>query len=1072
MVVNGTNFVPGSAVQWNTFPRATTFINANQLLVTINNFDIAIVGSQSVTVTSPTTGGGGGTSVAANFLVFPTPTPSTATINTFSGSGIGDVDGPPATAKFNNPQFMTFDAQGNLYVAECGNNLVREIIPNGTVFTVAGGGSVLGDHGPATSAQLNCPVGVAFDGLGNLYISEQNGHRVRRVAGGTISGGTVTPGTITTIAGNGVAGFAGDNGPAANSQLNEPNGLALDSHGNLYIAEYRNYRIREITIANGVVGNINTVAGNGISGYYGDGGPAIDSPLQGPAGVALDALGNIYIADYDGNRIRMVDTSGIIHLVAGTGQYNCCGDGGPAIYATFRNPSQLAVDTSANIYVADPHNERVRKIDATGVITTIAGNGTQNFSGDGGLAANATMNSPTGVALDSAGDLFIADAGNNRIREVGAVAGQTCLFSIIPSSASFGAAATTGSFNVNTSSGCLWSVHSNVAWLTVTTPSTSSSVGAGPVNFSVAANPNAAPQTGTITAAGLTYTATQSGTGCSFVLTGTSTVGAASSTGNTVAVATPTGCPWTAVSNATFIHITAGSSGTGNGTVTYTVDANNTAATLTGSLTIGGQIFQITQAGTTCTYSLLTTSANYTSSQATGNVGVVALTGCTWTAVSSQSWLTITAGTSGNGNSFVAYTVAANTLSVARSATITVSGTTGLIFTVNQQAFVSPSGTVTASAATGAPSGTANIPIVLNLPTGQLDSISFGVTVTPVSPAPAIATALAFAADPSMPTPTITDNGVIGSINISFLSLATPITGTATLGTVQVTIPATALIGQSYTITVTGATGSSASTPVSLGAGANATLLLSNNYLVGDVYPYTGNSAGQFGTGNLTTYGTLDLIYALRQSVNTPGFTIPTCTDRYDAMDSFPVDTGSTRGGNGVIDNLDLIETLRRTTNIDTSRPTRGTRGLCQADPASTDPASVDTASVKRPDGPTAGWLEMGPAREGRIPVYLSSEGTLALVGLSLSVNASEQKELKETPKLTFVPAEGFNPTLTDTGVEGALALAWLEGLYVPPGRTLLGYVEGVHGAALKFGAAVVNARDGSTPRIDFREAR
>ncbi|GEM_PF-230859 len=1089
IVVNGTGFVAGSTVQWNTFNRPTTFISANQLLATINNFDIATVGNQTVTVSSPTTGNGGGVSAGTNFLVYPTPTASTAMINAFSGqlngsAGFADSSSP-SSVKYNAPQFASFDASGNMYVPDCNNNRVREVTPTGGAFTIAGGGSVLGDNGPATSAQLACPISAVVDGLGNIYISEQNSHRIRKIVGNSLTNNVVTPGTITTIAGNGTAGFAGDGGAAANSQLNEPQGLALDATGNLYIAEYRNYRIRKIAINNGVVGNISTVAGNGISGYFGDGGPALNAPLVGPTGVAFDALGNMYIADYDGMRIRQVDTGGNIHLIAGTGSQSYGGDGGPAIYAALDHPYQLTVDTAGNIYFTDHSNFRVRKIDNSvdvGIVTTVAGNGNQGNTGDGGLAANAQLFGPNGVALDSNGNLFIVDGGNgssggNRVREVGAVTGQTCLYSISPSSANFGAAATTGSFIVNTSAGCFWTTTSHAAWLTITSPA--SSAGPGTVQFSVAANPNAASQQGTITAAGLTYTATQAGTGCSFTLApalvgggfGT-TVGAAASTGNMVTVTSPAGCPWTAVSNSAFIHITAGASGTGNGTVTYSVDANTLSSNQAGSMTIGGQLFQVTQTGTACSYSIQISSANYSSSAATGSLGVTATAGCPWTAVSSQTWLMVTSGASGTGNGSVGYSVAANTSANPRSATITVSGNTGLVFTVNQQGFVSPAGNVAASGATGAAGATVNVPIVLTLNTGQLDSISFGVQVTPVSSAPAITGSLSFTGAGQLTSPSITDTHITGNISVFFSGFNPAITGTATLGTVQVPIPAGASIGQTYSVSITGANGSSAGTPVALTAGANGTILLSTNYLVGDVFPYTGNSVGSFGVGNGSNYGangTLDLIYTLRQVVATPGFTIASCTDRFDAMDSFPADTLNTRGGNGVVDNLDLIQTLNYVNGVVTPIPTRATRGLCNAEADSASPVHT-AASKPRQEGPVVATLELGsPDENGRIPVYLDNQATLPLIGLSFAVNVGDAQN---PPSLKFEGAEGFSPTLVDTGVEGAVAVAYLQGLYTPPGRTLLGYVTGSNGTPVRFGGVVANTRDGGTPRVDTRGSR
>ena len=453
------------------------------------------------------------------------------------------------------------------------------------------------------------------------------------------------------------------------------------------------------------------------------------------------------------------------------------------------------------------------------------------------------------------------------------------------------------------------------------------------------------------------------------------------------------------------------------------------------------------------------------SSFATGTIGVVASTGCSWTATSNQPYLTITAGTSGSGIGIVAYSLAPNTLTSARSATITVSGTTGIIFTVNQQGFVSPAGSVTANAGTGAPGGTPRIPIVLNLPTGQLDSISFGITVTPVAGAPPITAPLAFSADPLLPTPSVTDTLAPGAISISFLTIATPITGAVALGQVQVTIPAAATIGQSYTVTVTGANGSSAGTPVSLSAGPNSTLLLSNSYLVGDSFPLLTdldsdgffNDAGEFGDGLLQT---LDLIFTLRQVVSIPGFTAPTCSDRFDAMDSYPMDAPGTRGGDGVVDNLDLIATLRRVTNVDTSRPARGTRGLvCSS-------SSMAPASVEKPAGVAVAQLEMGPAQEdGRIPVFLRNSNSLTLTALSLSIGGAGQK-------LTFVGVDGAKPTLNDNGATGFLAVAWLDGFYAPAGRTLIGYVEGVNGAPIQFYGVRANTRDGHAVRINFPEVR
>ncbi len=334
----------------------------------------------------------------------------------------------------------------------------------GDISTVAGGD--VGDGGPATNATLRTPYGVAVDTSGNLFIADANNNRIRKVnASGTITtvagdgaqgfsgdGGPATnarlyfpsgvavdtsgnlfiadtsnhrvrkvnaSGTITTVAGNGTSGFSGDGGPATNARLYFPSGVAVDTSGNLFIADANNYRIRKVNAS----GTITTVAGNGTSGDSGDGGPATNASLTGPLGVAVDTAGNLFIADVDwGNhRVRKVNASGTITRVAGAGG-NCvgCGDGGPATSGNLQYPNGVAVDTSGNLFIADTGNNRVRRVDASGTITTVAGNGAEGFSGDGGPATSASLKYPYGVAVDTSGTLFIADIGNNRIRKVAA----------------------------------------------------------------------------------------------------------------------------------------------------------------------------------------------------------------------------------------------------------------------------------------------------------------------------------------------------------------------------------------------------------------------------------------------------------------------------------------------------------------------------------------------------------------------------------------------------------------------------------------------------------------------------
>ena len=221
-------------------------------------------------------------------------------------------------------------------------------------------------------------------------------------------------GIIITVAGDSTAGYSGDGGAATSAELYNPIGVGFDASGNLYIADYLNNRIRKVTPS----GTISTVAGNGTRGYSGDGGTATAAELNYPGGVAFDASGDLYIADAFNNVIRKVTPSGTIGTVAGIGTWGYSGDGGAATAAELHGPYGVAFDTSGDLYIADTYNNRIRKVTPLGIISTVAGNGTNGYSGDGGAAAAAELGLPTGVAVDGSGNLFIADQNNNRIREI------------------------------------------------------------------------------------------------------------------------------------------------------------------------------------------------------------------------------------------------------------------------------------------------------------------------------------------------------------------------------------------------------------------------------------------------------------------------------------------------------------------------------------------------------------------------------------------------------------------------------------------------------------------------------
>ncbi len=343
----------------------------------------------------------------------------TGIISTVAGTGAAGYAGDGGAASkavLNSPSDITTDAAGNVYVVDTDSNRIRKItVATGIIASLIGNGqaSYGGDGGAATSAQFNFPGDVVVDASGNIYIADNENFRVRKVAAKT--------GLITTYAGSGVQGYAGDGGQATAAQIDEIGALALDTAGNLYIADMGNNAIRKVNASTGV---ITTIAGNGTQGYSGDGSAATKASLYAPTGVAVDSAGNVYIADSGSNTVRKVTAaSGVISTVAGSGTGGFGGDGGPATSAQM-GAYAVAVDTAGNLYVTDVASSRVRKITAsTGIISTIAGTGTEGYSGDGGPATAAALSQPGDVSVDSAGNVYIADMGNNRIRKITAGTG-------------------------------------------------------------------------------------------------------------------------------------------------------------------------------------------------------------------------------------------------------------------------------------------------------------------------------------------------------------------------------------------------------------------------------------------------------------------------------------------------------------------------------------------------------------------------------------------------------------------------------------------------------------------------
>jgi len=652
-------------------------------------------------------------------------------INTVAGTGTAGFSGDnggATSAQLHSPVGIGVDSFGNLYIADALNNRIRKV-SNGVITTVAGTGTqgFSGDTGPATNAQLNVPTGVAADSAGNIYIADANNNRVRKVASGV----------ITTAAGNGFYHFGGDNGPASLALFNVPFAVAVDSAGNLYIADRENNRIRRIS--NGV---ITTVAGNGTAGFSGDGGLAINAQLDYPTGVAVDSAGNLYIADRNNQRIRKV-SNGVISTVAGIGTFGFSGDGGMATSAQLNYPYGIAVDSAGNLYIADLANQRVREV-SNGVITTLAGDGVVGFGGDGGSATVGRLNSPFGVAVDSAGNVYIADRDNNRIRKVSngvittAAGGGTQGFS------GDGGPATSALLNnpfgvAVDSAGNLYIADENnqrirkVSNGVITTIAGNGIPGFGGDNGPATTAQLNYPLSVAVSSTGSVFVADQANgrirlltpasAACSYSISPTSLQAPVFGGSLVVNIQTDPSCPWTVSGLPNWITLLGVTTGQGTSSVTLVVTANAGAAR-SATIQIGGISVTVNQAAPLgCVTSLNPGGQAFPAAGGSGTISITAGPGCTWTSGSTVPWVTITSSNGGTGNGSTIYFVGANT-GLARSGAINIAG---LTFTV-EQAGASVSGFTNAgSIAHLAASGgwTTNFTFVNSSPTATPIRINF-----------------------------------------------------------------------------------------------------------------------------------------------------------------------------------------------------------------------------------------------------------------------------------------------------------------------------------------------------------
>jgi uncharacterized protein YjiK len=329
----------------------------------------------------------------------------TGVVSTFAGSRTNsNIDGIGTNAGFYAPKGIAIDSVDNLYIADTYNNRVRKITSAGVVTTLAGSGTATYLDGIGTIAGFNQPYGIAVDSVGNIYISDRPNNRIRKLV--TVAVNTADPNTVTTLSGSGTGTWL--DGIGTNSGFNNPRGVAIDSVGNIYVADFSGNRIRKITSA----GVVTTLAGKGTATYID--GTGTNAGFNQPCQIAIDYYGNMYVADCNNHRIRKIDSSGAVTTFAGSGALSY-GDG-TGTNAGFAGPTGVAVDLVGNVYIGDQGNNRIRKIDSTGVVTTVAGSGAASYGDGTGISSG--FNTPTGVAVDSIGNIYLADFGNNRIRKI------------------------------------------------------------------------------------------------------------------------------------------------------------------------------------------------------------------------------------------------------------------------------------------------------------------------------------------------------------------------------------------------------------------------------------------------------------------------------------------------------------------------------------------------------------------------------------------------------------------------------------------------------------------------------
>jgi sugar lactone lactonase YvrE len=990
--------------------------------------------------------------VSALLVVSTGSLPAQGIITTVAGSGSLPNGSAALIAPLGSPVSLITDSNNNVYGIDGGHFQVFKITPSGILTVVAGSGTpgFSGDGGPATQAQLGMYLSaIAFDQAGNLFIADASNGRVRKVD---------TSGNITTFAG-GTGGFGGDNGPATSASFRGIAGLAVDSQGNLFVADTFNNRIRKVTPG----GTITTAYGNG--GYATvDGTPAATTGLYQPNVLAFDPQGNLYVSEYNYPYIFIITSGGIIATIANSSQQ----DAGSSPGSPMSAPSAMTTDSAGNLYVTDNYKE-VRKV-SSGIFTRVAG-GTPGYGGDGGSALSAQLYMPGGLTFDSTGQLYIADSGNNRIRLVDgsgvihAFAGSgnpTFYLPTLPASSAQlnrpqGLAldpsgnlliADTGNHRIAKVdlNGNLSNFAGTGAQGTGATPGPATSVALnGPQGVAADANYVYIADSGNsrilkVDSKGNMTTVISDGNGGNIAVDKSGnvyfayssvftegTVTEVSPDGANGLIASPAVAPTgVAIDSTGLLYIPDSSKA-----IIYRLDVLGSAQIFAGTGTLGTSLD-----GRLATQTQLSQLAAV-APDSSGNVYFtdlyrvrrVAPSGIV-TAVAG----TTTSGFAGdNGNAAASLLALPGGLVADNNNNLYISDT--LNNRVRKVTTILSDGLVVLGATQGAAGRVARVPLTLSLHgINQIGNLSFSLLVTPTGGAAALTGALSFQQDAALAAPVVAATGSTG-IAITWAALASPLVDSTHLGDLLITIPPSATLGSVYQVTVAASASSSPGGAIPLSLVSSADVTVAPDYLVGDSIPSGSDNIGGFGDNVLNS---LDLIQLFRTVAGVPGYTPPlVCSDLFDAMDAFPADSGGTRGGDGVLDNLDLLTVLRRVSGVDSSAPRRFSRGLyCPG---------AGMAAEAKTRAPAAGLLETGDAtasREGseawRVPLYLTVSEPKSFAGFSFSVELSKHEGIN----LRFLPALVPTPTLSDSALPGILALAWLDGLNLPGGRILLGYVE------------------------------